>query len=78
MTREEQDEKEFEELWGKDIKADTPANLIPVIKIFAKRYWLASRRTLREKEAKAIEVVKQVIRDVTKELMEEGNKDDKR
>ena len=72
MTREEQDEKEFEELWGKDIKADTPANLIPVIKIFAKRYWLASRRTLREKEAKFKEVVKQIVKDVTRELMEES------
>jgi hypothetical protein len=62
MTREEMDVAEFEEWFDtQDFRLmEKPDHEIT---------FLASRRLLREREAKTIEVIKKIVKDVTKELM---------
>jgi len=49
MTREEEDEKEFEEIWEADeMEYGEKFTFYPIIKRLARRYFLESRRTLRK------------------------------
>ena len=59
MTEEEW-KKEFEVEWEATIFTEAPANLIPIIKIFSKRFYLQGRR----KEQKEIEKLKEIIKNL--------------
>jgi len=54
-------EKEFEEVWNKDIKADAPANMIPVIKMFTKKYLLLAYSRQQEKIEKLKEGIRELL-----------------
>ena len=71
MTREEQDEKEFEEEWEKN--NHKPLGYVPLVfldalKEMSKQYWLASRKTLRENEMRTREVMRKVLKEVKEEM----------
>ena len=55
MTREEEDEKEFEKLWLSLEFTGIPGGYYGRVKKYAKDFWLEGRRTLRESIKVAIQ-----------------------